>query len=138
MVAGKTVNFANRNWDLSQLSQQIVNLLNNDRWMTQKAETSKGTLIQARKEDVLRDIFLADRALTILVAGKPNDFTIRIGFGKWAQNLTVATVETALTGGLWLIIEVPEAIWNRHIENEVVSKINQLVESKPAMAVPAQ
>lgn len=138
MVAEETRRFVNRNWDLNQLSQQIVDFLNSDKWMTQKATTSKGTLIQARKEDILRDIFLADRALTILVAGNPNDFTVRVGFGKWVQNITVAAVETVLTSGVWLIIDVPEAAWNRHIENQVVTKINQLVESKPAMSVPAQ
>lgn len=138
MVTEKTVRFVNRNWDLSQLSQQIVNLLNGQKWMTQKVDTSKGTVIQARKEDILRDIFVADRALTILVAGQPNDFSIRVGIGRWIQNLAVTAVEAILTSGLWLIIDVPEMVWNRHIENDVVSKINQLVESKPAMAVPAQ
>lgn len=130
MVTEKNIRFTNRNWDLKDLSQRVVEMLNTEKWLTQKIETGKGIVIQARKENILRDIFTADRALTILVSGVPNDFNIRVGIGRWVQNLTVAAVEAILTSGLFLIIDVPEMVWNARIENEVIKEITVIVESK--------
>lgn len=130
MVTEKNIRFTNRNWDLKDLSQRVVEMLNTEKWLTQKIETGKGIVVQARKENILRDIFTADRALTILVSGVPNDFNIRVGIGRWVQNLTVAAVEAILTSGLFLIIDVPEMVWNARIENEVIKEITVIVESK--------
>ena len=49
-----------------------------------------GNIIQATKAGILRDLFAADRAFTIMVSGQPADFTVHIGIGKWVQNLAVA------------------------------------------------
>jgi hypothetical protein len=138
MVTDKKLRFTDKNWNLNELSRQIVSLLDNNGWMTQKANTSKAIVIQARKEDILRDIITADRALTILISGQPDDFTVRVGIGKWLQNLSVAAVETVLTAGLFLVIDVPEMLWNRHVENDVINKITRLVENKQETLTPEQ
>jgi len=44
--------------------------------------TPKGIVIQAKKEDLLRNIITATRTITILIAGKPNDFVVEVGIGK--------------------------------------------------------
>jgi hypothetical protein len=139
MVSTKTLRFVNRNWDLNELSRQIEKSLQRDNFQTQMVSTSKGHVIQAKKEDILRDILTATRAISILVTGEPNNFVVEVGIGKWIQNLAVTTVETIITGGLFLLVNIPEMVWNFDVENEVVNKITRIVEAKPATeAIPAE
>jgi len=78
-------------------------------------------------------------AITILIAGKPNDFVVEVGIGKWLQNLGVAAVEAVITGGLFLIINVPAMLWNFQVEDAIINKVTRIVESKPAVEeIPPQ
>ncbi|HKH85980.1 MAG TPA: hypothetical protein VKA40_05465 [Nitrososphaera sp.] len=76
---------------------------------------------------ILRDIITADRAFTILITGDPNDFVVHIGIGKLVQNLAVAAAETILLTGLFLAVDVPEMLWTRHVEKEILHRIVELV-----------
>jgi len=127
MVAEKTLRFQGKNRDLAQLSQVIEQQLQTDGYKTQSKAAPLGNIIQAQKAGILRDIFLADRAFTIVVAGDPNDFTIHIGIGKWIQGLAVAAVETILLSVLFLAVDVPEALWTLHVENGLAKEITRLV-----------
>jgi hypothetical protein len=127
MVLEKTLRFQGKNRDLAQLSQQIEQQLQSEGYKTQSKPAPLGNIIQAQKAGILRDIFLADRAFTIVVAGDSNDFTIHIGIGKWVQGLAVAAVETVLLSVLFLGIDVPEALWTIHVENAIVKEITRLV-----------
>ena len=40
---------------------------------------------------------------SIVISGNPNDFTVRIGIGKWLQHLGVAALETLLISELFLV-----------------------------------
>ena len=86
-----------------------------------------GQVIQAQKAGILRDIITADRAFTITIAGQPNDFTVHVGIGKLIQNLAVAAVETLLLSVLFLAVDVPEMLWTRHVEGEIIKEINRIV-----------
>jgi hypothetical protein len=127
MVSEKVMRFQNKNRDLDQLSSQIEAQLKSDGYKTQSANPPLGRVIQAQKAGVLRDIILADRAFTIMITGDPNDFTVHIGIGKWVQNLAVAAVEVLLLSVLFLAVDVPEALWTRHVEGEIASKITRIV-----------
>jgi hypothetical protein len=127
MVSEKILRFTNKNKDLNQLSQQIVDQLNSEGYKTQSKSAPLGYVIQAQKAGILRDIITADRAFTILISGQPNDFTVHIGIGKWIQNLAVAAVETVLLSWLFLAVDVPEILWTRHVEGTLVKEINQIV-----------
>jgi hypothetical protein len=127
MVAEKTLRFQGKNKDLNQLAQQIVQFLQNDGYKVQSTTAPVGQVIQAQKAGILRDIITADRAFTIVLSGQPNDFTVRVGIGKLIQNLAVAAVETILLSALFLAVDVPEMLWTRHVENEIVKKITQTV-----------
>jgi hypothetical protein len=127
MVAEKTLRFQGKNKDLNQLAQQIVQLLQSDGYKVQSTTAPVGQVIQAQKAGILRDIITADRAFTIVVSGQPDDFTVRVGIGKLIQNLAVAAVETILLSALFLAVDVPEMLWTRHVENEIVKKITQTV-----------
>jgi hypothetical protein len=128
MVAEKVVQFQNKNKDLDQLSQQIVQMLQSDGYKTQvNTSAPVGIVIQAKKAGILRDIITADRAFTIMITGDPNNFAVHIGIGKWIQNLAVAAAEAILLSVLFLAVDVPEMLWTRHVESEILKRIVQLV-----------
>ena len=81
MTSEKVLHFQNQNADLPALSQQIVDQLKADGYKTQMTTAPLGTIIQAQKAGIMRDILTADRCFTIMLAGLPNDFTIHVGFG---------------------------------------------------------
>jgi hypothetical protein len=70
----------------------------------------------------------ADRALSIVVSGNPNDFTVRIGIGKWLQHLGVAALETLLISELFLVVDVAESAWNFEVEDKLVKQIEAFVD----------
>jgi len=128
MVSEKVVQFQNKNKDLKQLSGQIVQMLQQDGYKTQEnANAPVGIVIQAQKGGILRDIITADRAFTIMITGEPNNFAVHIGIGKFIQNLAVAAAETLLLSALFLAVDVPEMLWTRHIEGEILKRIVLLV-----------
>lgn len=128
VVAEKVIRFKNKNKDLNQLSQQIVQMLQGDGYKTQiNASAPVGIIIQATKAGILRDIITADRAFTIMITGEPEDFAIHIGIGKLVQNIAVAAAETLLLSALFLAVDIPEMLWTRHVEGEILRKIGQLI-----------
>jgi hypothetical protein len=127
LVSEKTLRFQNKNKDLDQLAQLIVQQLQSEGYKTQYANPPLGRVIQAQKAGILRDIIAADRAFTIMITGQPNDFTIHIGIGKFIQNLAVTAVEAILLTELFLVVDVPEMLWTRHVEGGLVKEINQIV-----------
>jgi len=120
------MHFQGKNKDLNQFAQQIMEYLRNDGYKVQSTAPPLGTVIQAQKAGILRDIITADRCFTITISGQPNDFSVHIGIGKWIQNLAVAAVETLLLSWLFLAVDVPEMLWTRHIEGEIAKKITEL------------
>jgi hypothetical protein len=127
MVIEKTLRFQGKNKDLAQLSQVIEQQFQAEGYKTQSKSAPLGNIIQIQKAGVLRDIIMADRAFTIVIAGDPNDFTIHVGIGKFIQGFAIAAVETILLTELFLVVDVPEALWTVHVENEIIKKITTLV-----------
>ena len=129
VVAEKVVQFQNKNKDLSQLGQQIVQMLQSDGYKTEfNTSVPQGIVIQATKAGILRDIITADRAFTIMIIGEPNNFAIHIGIGRLIRNLAIAGAETVLLSGLFLAVDIPEMLWTRHVENEILKRIVEMVE----------
>lgn len=127
MVAEKTIQFQGKNKDLGQLGQQIAQELQSQGYKVQSTTSPTGTVIQAAKAGILRDIITADRAFTILISGQPNDFTVRVGIGKLIQNLAVTAVEALLLTELFLVVDVPEMLWTTHVEKQVIQEITQII-----------
>jgi len=134
MVSEKVLRFQGKNKDLTQLSQQIVQQLQAEGYKVQSTTAPLGQVIQAQKAGILRDIITADRAFTITISGQPNDFSVHVGIGKFIQNLAVAAVETLLLSALFLAIDVPEMLWTRHVEGEIIKEITQIVETAPGLS----
>ena len=127
MVSEKQMRFQGKNKDLNQLSQQITQYLQNDGYKVQATTGSDGPVIQAQKAGILRDIITADRCFTIAITGQPIDFTVKIGIGKWVQNIAVAAAEAILLSVLFLAVDVPEMLWTVHVENTIAKKITEIV-----------
>ena len=103
-------------------------MLDQDGYKTQMNSNSPiGTIIQATKAGILRDIITADRAFTIMISGTPNDFVIHIGIGKFIQNIAIAAVEALLLSMLFLAVDIPEMLWTVHVEKEIIRKITQII-----------
>jgi hypothetical protein len=127
MVSEKVLHYQGKNKDLNQLASQISDQLKSEGYKVQTGNPPLGIVIQAQKAGILRDIITADRAFTILITGQPNDFTIRVGIGKWIQNIAVAAAEAILLSVLFLVVDVPEMLWTIHVENQIVKEIQQIV-----------
>ncbi|MDA4123722.1 MAG: hypothetical protein OK456_11135 [Thaumarchaeota archaeon] len=134
MLADKTVRYQGKNTNLDKLRADIIANLQADGFKIQETRSSPaGMLIQAQKGGFLRELITAERALDILIQGEPNNFAVRIGIGKWVQNIAVATVETLLISELFLPLDVGEMLWNVEVEKKLLKKIDDLV----AMGSPA-
>ncbi|MGA3406564.1 MAG: hypothetical protein ABSD49_12600 [Candidatus Bathyarchaeia archaeon] len=127
MVTFKEMRFQGKNKDLGALSQQISGYLQGDGYKVQSTTAASGPIIQAQKAGILRDIITAERCFTISITGTSNDFTIKIGIGKWVQNIAVAAAEAVLLSVLFLAVDVPEMLWTVHVENTIAKKITQIV-----------
>jgi hypothetical protein len=138
MLADKTVRYQGRNTNLNALGDSIAQYLRDDGFKVQIPRPSQGgTLIQAQKGGFLRELITAERALNILIQGEPNNFTVRVGIGKWVQNIAVATVETLLISELFLPLDVGEMAWNVEVERKVLRKIDELVAMGQTVATGA-
>jgi hypothetical protein len=128
-IGEKVLHFQNKGSDLSTVRLKIENYLKNDGFSVQSSQGSpQGTVIQAKKGGFLRGVVDADRALSILVSGNPNDFTVRIGVGKWLQHLGVAALETLLVSDLFLVVDIAESAWNLEIEDKLAKQIEAFVD----------
>ena len=65
-----------------------------------------------------------NRAFTIMIKGKPNDFAIKIGMGELVQNLAVAAAGALLLSDLFLAVEVPEMLWTKVVEDGMANDIS--------------
>ena len=128
MIGEKVQHFQGKATDLGDLQSRIASYLQSEGFTVQTSPAStNGNVIQAKKGGFLDEVIDADRALSILVSGDPNDFTVRIGIGKWLQHLGVAAVETLLLSDLFLVVDVGETAWNFEIEDKLAKQIESLV-----------
>ncbi|MDP9237617.1 MAG: hypothetical protein M3P30_09525 [Chloroflexota bacterium] len=127
-IGEKVQHYENKNTDLAGLKGTIEDYLKSEGFETQSSPASDhGTVIQAKKGGFLSAVISADRAMTILIDGEPNNFTVRIGIGKWMEHLGVTAVEVLVLSSLFLLVDVPEMAWNLHIENNLAKQIDLFV-----------
>jgi hypothetical protein len=128
MIGEKTEQFQNKGTDLSALQGKIEDYLKSEGFTTQSsAPSSEGVVIQAKKGGFLRDVVDADRALSISITGQPNDFTVRVGIGKWLQHLGIAAIETLLISDLFLVVDLAETAWNFEVEDRIIAQIRSFI-----------
>ncbi len=127
-VGEKVLHFENKGSDLGALQKKIEDYLTSDGFTVQaSAASTQGTVIQAKKGGFLRGVDDADRAMSVVIAGDPNDFTVKVGIGKWLEHLGVAALETLLVSDLFLVVDVAETAWNFEVEDKIVKQVTTLV-----------
>jgi hypothetical protein len=128
MVGEKVLHFQGKGTNLEDLPGNIAAHLEADGFRVQRsAPSSGGSVIQAMKGGILSGLIAADRALTIMISGSPDDFTVRIGIGKWTEHLVTTAIETLLLSELFLVVDVAEMAWNVEIEDKLAREIETLV-----------
>lgn len=128
MIGEKVKRYQGKNTDLDGLKTKIEEYLKNDGFKVQSSQPSPhGMVIQARKGGFLSAVIAADRAFNIVIDGEPNDFTVRLGIGKWLEHLGVTAIEALLISELFLLVDVPEMAWNLHVENNIMKQIDSFI-----------
>ena len=128
MIGEKVLQFKDKHVDLAALQSKIEDYLNSDGFTVQTSvQSDHGNVIQAKKGGHLAAVIAADRALTVLVSGSPDDCLVRVGIGKWLQHLATAALETLLLSDLFLVVDVAESAWNIEIEDKLVKEIDSFV-----------
>jgi hypothetical protein len=128
MIGEKELHFQGKGTDLAGLQSKIDSYLQGEGFTVQtSAPSEQGTVTQAKKGGFLSGVIAADRALTITITGDSNDFTVKMGIGKWLEHLGVTAAEVLLLTPLFLAIDVPEMAWNVEIENKLAKQIETFV-----------
>jgi hypothetical protein len=128
-IGDRTLHFQGKGVDLDSLTQKIEEYLKSDGFSVQRsAESSQGSVVQAKKGGWLRGLVDADRALSIMISGNADDVTVRVGIGKWLEHLGVAAVETLLISELFLVIDVADTAWNFEVEEKIIKQIESFVD----------
>ncbi len=128
MIGEKVKQYTGKGTDLSALQDKIGDYLKSDGFSVQtSAPSGHGLVMQAKKGGFLRGVVDADRAMTIVLSGSPDDFTVRVGIGKWLKDLGVAVLETLLLSDLFLVVAVADSAWNIEIEDKLMKKIDSFV-----------
>ena len=128
MIGEKITHYTGRDTDLDALAQKIEAHLQQEGFTFQVTPPSgEGIVIQARKGGFLDEVITADRALTILISGSPEEFTVRIGIGRWLEHLATVAFETLLLSELFFLVDVGEMVWTLEIEQRLARAIDELV-----------
>jgi hypothetical protein len=128
MIGEKVSHYQNKNTDLASLKSKIESYLTEEKFKVQSSIPSPhGMVIQAHKGGWLSSIISADRALSIMIDGEPNDFTVRVGIGRWVKHLGITAAEALLLTDLFLLVDVPETLWNFEIENKIAKQIDSII-----------
>ena len=128
MIGEKELHFQGKGTDLAGLQSKIDSYLQGEGFTVQtSAPSEQGTVTQAKKGGFLSGVIAADRALTITITGDSNDFTVKMGIGKWLEHLGVTAAEVLLLTPLFLVVDVPEMAWNLEIENKLAKQIETFV-----------
>jgi hypothetical protein len=128
MIGDRQEHFQGKSTDLGALASHIEEYFKKDGFTAQSsAPSAQGSVIQAKKGGFLASVIDADRALTVTIAGSPQDFTVRVGIGKLIKHLEVAAIETLVLGELFLAIDVAESAWNLEIEEKLLKDIKAFV-----------
>ena len=128
MIGEKVRHYEGKNTDLNAEKAKIEQYLEGDGFKIQSSTPSPhGIVIQGQKGGFLSSVIAADRAFTILIDGEPNNFTVRVGVGKWLKHLGVTAVEALLISELFLLVDVPEMLWNLEVENKIVKQIDSFI-----------
>jgi hypothetical protein len=50
--------------------------------------------------------------------------------GKWLQNIGVTALEVLFLSELFVFVDVPEMLWNSHVENELLKRLKEIAKGE--------
>ncbi|BBE42271.1 hypothetical protein [Conexivisphaera calida] len=115
--------------DLGRAVDQFTGYLKSNGWKVQSSVQGDRAVVQAQKGGILRDIIAAERALTFTLDQTSGKLVVKAGIGKWIQNIGVMALEVILLSELFLVVDVPEMLWNEHVEKTLLAKLDEIVRS---------
>jgi len=112
--------------DMQVLVNKFSEYLEDEGYKVQTKVEGDRAILQAQKGGILRDIIAAERALTFTFEKNGENVKVTVGVGKWLQNLGVTALEVLLLSELFVFVDVPEILWNSHVENELLKKLKEI------------
>ena len=112
--------------DMQVLVNKFSEYLEDEGYKVQTKVEGDRAILQAQKGGILRDIIAAERALTFTFEKNGENVKVTVGVGKWLQNLGVTALEVLFLSELFLFVDVPEILWNSHVENELLKKLKEI------------
>lgn len=124
----------NKRVPIVQVIEELSKYLKERGWQVQEIAGVEKGMLQARKGGFLEEIIAADRALTLTFELQPDGLLVKVGVANWVRNIAVAAIETLLISGLFLLVDIPEILWNKHIEEEILKVLDNIIEKTPALS----
>ncbi|MEM0158295.1 MAG: hypothetical protein QW812_02145 [Thermoplasmataceae archaeon] len=112
--------------DLKSLVGTFEEYLKSQGWKVQSSVADDKALLQAQKGGILRDIIAADRALTFAFSTDNGNVKVEAGVAKLIKNLAITAIEVILLSDIFLFVDIPEILWNRHVETELLGYLQSL------------
>jgi len=112
--------------DMQVLVNKLSEYLEDEGYKVQTKVEGDRAILQAQKGGILRDIIAAERALTFTFEKNGENVKVTVGVGKWLQNLGVTALEVLFLSELFVFVDVPEILWNSHVENELLKKLKEI------------
>jgi len=116
--------------DLQTLVDKFSSYLKDEGYKVQTKIEGDKAIIQAQKGGILRDIVAAERALTFTFEKSGDDVNVTVGVGKWLQNIGVTALEALFLSELFVFVDVPEMLWNSHVENELLKRLKEIAKGE--------
>jgi len=116
--------------DLQILVDKFSSYLKDEGYKVQTKIEGDKAIIQAQKGGILRDIVVAERALTFTFEKSGDDVNVTVGVGKWLQNIGVTALEVLFLSELFVFVDVPEMLWNSHVENELLKRLKEIAKGE--------
>ena len=114
--------------DVNTVTTAFEQYLRDSGWKTQSRVEEGQAVLQANKAGILRDIIAADRALTFMFKENAGNLEVHVGVGKLGQNLAVTAIEFLLLSDLFIAVDVPEMLWTKHVETELLGQLKALAQ----------
>ena len=129
MLGDKEEHFAGKGTEISALQSHIEDYLKKDGFTIQTTRPRPRNGHPGEEGRLPSRSRRGRPGATVTITGRPNDFTLRFGIGKWLEHLGVAAFETLLLSELFVPIDIADTLWNLEIEDKLIADIKKYVVS---------
>jgi hypothetical protein len=121
--------------DAPKLMAGLRQLFDED-YEVQTMQVGAASVLQARKESMLRDLTGMSSALTIKVTPEHGGTRVEIGMQRWFDKAALAAVAVILSSGLLLALPALGAYWQHRITEDAWKLIEAQIAAKAGGYVP--